>query len=189
MDPRTSSWAYSSADAELVALWIVHDDEIEGILRVIVPLAPINGGAQLDQLGDFRLDGLDPALLGQPHVAPGGVQVQVDPVLAGLLLWDLLEPDRRAQALRVEQPVAEFGLITQPEAVVLPPRRLGRLWRHLRPAQRPAPEPREPGRVVRVDRQLPEHHGTTLDPGPSLALMSLPADPPHDYVSLFSTER
>jgi len=146
------------ADAELVALRVVHDDVVDRVLRVVVSGPALHAGAEPDQLGDLGLDDLDPPLQRQQVVAAGGVQVQVEPVLARLGLWDLLEPDRRAQPRRVEQPIVEGRLLAQPGAVVRVPgrRRLGRRYRLV--AQRLRSESCQPGRVVRVDRQLPEHH-------------------------------
>ena len=95
----------------------------------------------------------------------GHEDVEVEPGLAGLLLRHRLEPDPRSFACRIDEPVdvvvrvpAEIllghdGLVVGQPGVEAVGRRLGHI------AQQRGPEPRHPRRVVRVDRELPGHHG------------------------------
>jgi hypothetical protein len=80
--------------------------------------ASLDARSQNDQLGDLRLDNLDPPLQRQGVVAAGGVEIEVKPVLARLRLRHLLEPDRRAQPDRVKKPVDKDRVLAQPGAVV-----------------------------------------------------------------------
>jgi hypothetical protein len=118
----------------------------------------IHRGAEPDQFADLRFDELDPPVHRQSPVAAGGVEVEVQPVLPRLHLRHWLEPDRRAQPGRVEQPVVEGRRLAQPRSVERVPGCLGLRRRRRLVAQRLRPEPCQPRRVVRVDRQLPEHH-------------------------------
>jgi len=77
--------------------------------------------SQPDQLGDLCFDDLDPPLQRQSVVAAGRVEVEVEPVLPRLRLRHLLEPDRRAQPGRVEEPVVEGRPLAQPGTVVRVP--------------------------------------------------------------------
>ncbi len=88
----------------------------------------------------------------------------MEPVLARLRLRHGLEPDRRPQPGRVEEPVLEGRVLAQLGAVVRQPGRLRLGGRRRLIVQRLSPEPRQHRRVVRVDGQLPEHHVPTLDP-------------------------
>jgi hypothetical protein len=95
----------------------VHDREVHRVARDVLPDAPLHARPQRDEFSDRGLDDLRPPLQWQRKVAAGWVEVQVEPVLARLRLRYLLEPERRAQPGRVEDPVLERRLLTQPGAV------------------------------------------------------------------------
>ena len=75
-----------STDTEFVAFRIVHDDEVDRVVRVVMSGPALHPGAQVDQLGNLRLDDLDLLLHRQRVVPAGGKKNQVQPVLAHLRL-------------------------------------------------------------------------------------------------------
>ena len=60
----------------IVAFRIVHDDEVDRVLRVVMSGPALHAGAQVDQLSDLRLDDLDPLQHRQRVVPAGGIKVE-----------------------------------------------------------------------------------------------------------------
>ena len=91
-----------SVDIELVILWIPHADRV--VVEPFVLQGAPDGGAQVGQSACLGVDSL---FAGLDWVRPlaAGVDVEVQPVLDGFVGWDDLEPDVRAVAVGVADPV------------------------------------------------------------------------------------
>jgi hypothetical protein len=109
--------ASSSVDVEFVALRIGHRHRI--VVEAVHGRDALQRGAQLRQPPCLGVDPL-PARLYR-HLAPAAdADVEVKPVLDGLLLRPALEPDSRALAIRIVDRVLPDAQILFSEAEVAP---------------------------------------------------------------------
>src|SRR5450755_3835624 len=143
-----------SVDIELVAFRVLHPDRV--VVRPFLGQCASDGGAQARQPAGLRVDSL-PASLDRVRPLATGVDVEVQPVLDRLGIWDDMEPDARPVALRVADSFRPVGqlLLGHPQLAVevVPGSESGRGRRELI-AQRGGPEQGQPVRVGTVDDQL-----------------------------------
>src|SRR6185437_16577875 len=140
-----------SVDIELVALWVLHPDRV--VVHPFLGQCARDGGAQAGQPAGLRVDS-HPASLDRVRPLATGVDVEVQPVLDRLGIWDDVEPDARPMTLRVADPVRPVDqfLLGHPQLAVevVPGSESSRGQRELI-AQRGGPEPSQSVRVGTVD--------------------------------------